>query len=441
MTDIRRVLTADLSQELRSEAKSGLMNEISRKPDGAETADVVIVGGGMGGLVLALALARMGRTVAVVERQAEFKPYARGELLQPNGLRILDRLGLLDGLKTLPSQLTHQYHFHRIGGKLLCTVDYRMLPPPWNYTLITLPHHLINLILQHLKRSDHVRLYTGTDFKEFLFDHGTIAGIRAQQDGRSIELRAPLVIGSDGARSKVREALGIRARLHIYREAYLTMVIPRPAGFSADARYYVGCGEILGLFPVSDAELYLFYMIPAADREKMKRRPVDTLTAAISKIDPALTGSLRCVTAWDEVGYMPCLRVRADRWTVDGAAIIGDAAHAMNPHVAQGRNQAMEDAMALAEVIRDGFASGTFHQKGLSRFETQRRPVVERLQRMSDELTFLWNTGLPPLAWFRDRIFEGMQRHAKIREGVVKTISGLEIRPMGILDRLRVFLP
>jgi 6-methylpretetramide 4-monooxygenase len=441
VTDNRPALSADLSQEIRAEAKCGLMNEISRKPDGAETADVVIVGGGVGGLVLALALARMGRTVAVVERQAEFKPHARGELLQPNGLRILDRLGLLDGIKALPSHLTYRYHFHRIGGKMLCTVDYRMLPPPWNYTLITLPHHLINLILQHLKRTDRVRLYTGADFKELVYDHGTIAGIRAEKDGRLIELRAPLVIGSDGARSRVREALGIRAHLHIYREAYLTMVIPRPTGFSADARYYVGCGEILGLFPVSDAELYLFYMIPAADRDKMKQRRVDTLISAISTIDPALTGSLRSVSAWDQVGYMPCLRVRADRWTADGAAIIGDAAHAMNPHVAQGRNQAMEDAVALAEVIRDGFASGTFHQKSLNRFEKQRRPVVERLQRMSDELTILWNTGLPPLAWFRDRIFEGMQRHTRIREGVVKTISGLEIRPMGILDRLRVFLP
>lgn len=417
------------------------MSQISGQSDRSETADVIIVGGGMGGLVLALDLAGKGRTVAVVERQTQMALYARGELLQPNGLRIFDRLGLLDELKTLPAYTAYQFHFHRIGGKRLCTVDYRMLPPPWNYTLITLPHHLINLLLQRLKRTGGVRLHTGADFKELLLDHDTIAGVRAEKDGRLIEIRAPLVIGSDGARSGVRDALGIRAHLHTYREAYLTMVIPRPPGFSTDARYYVGCGEILGLFPVTDAELYLFYMIPAAGREKIKQRGVESLTSAISKIDPDLTAPLRSVTAWEQVGYMPCLRVRADRWTADGAALIGDAAHAMNPHVAQGRNQAMEDAVALADVIEDGFATGEFRQKGLSRYEKKRRPDVERLQRMGDELTLLWNTSLPPLAWFRDRIFEGMERHSRIRERVVKSISGLEIRPMGIFDRLRVFLP
>jgi 2-polyprenyl-6-methoxyphenol hydroxylase-like FAD-dependent oxidoreductase len=135
------------------------------------------------------------------------------------------------------------------------------------------------------------------------------------------------------------------------------------------------------------------------------------------------------------------MRVRAERWTADGIALIGDAAHAMNPHVAQGRNQAVEDAMALSEVIQDCFASGDFSQARLNCYEIKRRPDVERLQKMGDELTLLWNTALPPLTWFRDRIFEGMERHPEVRERVVRTISGLEIRSMGLLDRLRVFLP
>jgi 2-polyprenyl-6-methoxyphenol hydroxylase-like FAD-dependent oxidoreductase len=417
------------------------MNQRSRTSDPIETADVVIVGGGMGGLLLALILGRVGRTVTIVERQANLQPIARGELLQPNGLRILDRLGLLDRLKTLPSHLAQRFDFHRIGGRKLCTVDYRSLPPPWNYTLITQPHHLLGLLLEQLDQTGRVRVLAGTDFEGLLFQQNTIIGIRAVQNGRPIELRTSFVVGSDGSYSKVRQAMGIRSRLHAYREGYLTVVVPRPPGFSNDARYYVGRGEILGMFPVSDTELYLFYMIPAAARESIKQRGIESLISAISMIDLALIPSLRSVTSWEQVGYMPCVRVRAERWTADGAALIGDAAHAMNPHVAQGRNQAMEDAVVLAEIIQDGFASGAYRGPQLNRYELERRPPVERLQRMGDELTLLWNTALPPLAWFRDRIFEGMERHSEVRERVVKTISGLEIRPMGIFDRLRVFLP
>jgi len=410
-------------------------------PDIPEKAEIVIVGGGMGGLVLALALARMDRSVVIVERQTSLLPIGRGELLQPNGLRILDGLGLSDSLKTLPAHRAHQFHFHRIGGKRLCSVDYRMLPPPWNYTLITQPHHLLQLLMEELKKTGRVRLLTGAEFKELIFEDKRPAGIRAQMDGRMMELRAPLVIGSDGARSRVREAAGISSRLHTYHEGYLTMVVPRPPGFSEDARYYVGRGEILGLFPVSDRELYLFYMIPAGRQETIRRQGVERVTAAISRIDSTLTGPLQTVTAWDRVGFMPCLRVRAERWTGDGIALIGDAAHAMNPHVAQGRNQAVEDAAALAEVIQDCFSAGEFSQSRLNLYEMRRRPVVERLQKMGDELTLLWNTALPPLAWFRDRIFEGMDRHPEVRKRVVNTISGLDVRPMGLIDRFRIFLP
>jgi len=423
------------------EARSGSMNQGPRIIDSSETADAVIVGGGMGGLLLALILARGGRTVIIVERQPKLLPIARGELLQPNGLRILDRLGLLDKLKSLPAYPVHRFHFHRIGGRKLCTVDYQTLPPPWNYALIARPHHLLNLLLDQLEQAGRARLLTETDFQELLFEHDTVVGIRAEQNGRTLELRTPLVIGSDGAYSKVRRAMGIRSHLHAYREGYLTMVVPSPPGFSNDARYYVGRGQILGLFPVSGSELYLFYMIDAADREAIKQRRVETVTAAIAKIDSALTEPLRSVTAWDQVGYMPCVRVRAKRWTADGVALIGDAAHAMNPHVAQGRNQAMEDAAVLAEVIQESFTPGGFPKARLNRYELERRPSVERLQRMGDELTLLWNTALPPLTWLRDRIFEGMERHPDVRDRVLKTISGLEIRPMGMVNRLRVFLP
>jgi 2-polyprenyl-6-methoxyphenol hydroxylase-like FAD-dependent oxidoreductase len=75
--------------------------------------DVAIVGAGMGSGVLALLAAARGRRVAVLDRHADGpRDPVRGELLQPNGLRILDRLGLLDGLPAGEVSLTQRFHFH-----------------------------------------------------------------------------------------------------------------------------------------------------------------------------------------------------------------------------------------------------------------------------------------------------------------------------------------
>ncbi len=403
--------------------------------------DVVIVGGGMGGLLLALSLARRGRRVALLERQAALRPPARGELLQPNGLRILDHLGLMKSIQGIPAHRAQRFHFTRIGGGDLCCVDYRDLPPPWNYTLITLPHHLLQLLLRELGHSDRVEIFMGTEFKGLQSDRGRIVGIQARRGEERLVLKAPMVVGSDGARSEVRSRLGIPSRLHVYREGYLTMILPRPPGMTEDARYYVGRGQILGVFPVSDDQIYLFYMIPGSELDEIRRRPVSELSRAVAAIDSRLGKPLETIDGWERVGYMPCFRLKAASWTADGAALIGDAAHAMNPHVAQGRNQAMEDAVALAEVIEDGFKSGDFNAVRLRRYEERRRPPVECLQRMGDELTLLWNASFPPLAWLRDLVFRGMERHPSVRVSVMKTISGLEVRPLGLMDRLKVFMP
>jgi 2-polyprenyl-6-methoxyphenol hydroxylase-like FAD-dependent oxidoreductase len=112
----------------------------------------------------------------------------------------------------------------------------------------------------------------------------------------------------------------------------------------------------------------------------------------------------------------------------------------MNPHVAQGTNQAMEDATALAEALFDCFDRGAFHERLLSAYEAARRPKVETLQRMGDELTLLWNRGLP-LAWVRDRIFRKIARDRPLRRAILLNVAGLAVSPYGWRERLAALWP
>ncbi|MCI0528422.1 MAG: FAD-dependent monooxygenase [Nitrospira sp.] len=410
-----------------------------------ESFDVIVVGAGMGGLVLAESLSRKGYRTAILERQPHFTPIPRGELLQPNGLKIFDQLGLLEEIKTAGSRSNHLFHFYRIGGPRLCTIDYRMLPPPYQYALITLPEILMRVLLKRISENKHVQILWGTEFRAFLRGRSRVTGVQASRGREDLRLLAPVVIGADGVYSRVRKEMGIRYHLKAYGHGYLTMFSKRPAGFGEEGRYYMGRKTILGIFPVSDTRLYLFYLTPDHLQASLRSRPEElgALKKAITAIDPGVEEVFEDITTWEQVGYMPCRRVKASRWVGDGVALMGDAAHAMNPHVSQGRNQALEDAMVLTDVITNCFQRGDFSQNSLFVYEATRRRLVERLQRLADEEVFFWNAGDPIRTWLRDRVFCVLDRNSRLRYKTLAQVAGVNMQPFTLLDYLKAagFLP
>jgi 2-polyprenyl-6-methoxyphenol hydroxylase-like FAD-dependent oxidoreductase len=141
---------------------------------------------------------------------------------------------------------------------------------------------------------------------------------------------------------------------------------------------------------------------------------------------------------------MPTGRVRTPTWVADGAVLIGDAAHAMNPHASQGRMQAMVDAMTLADILPGCLTDNDCSAVRLRTFEMSRRPHVTMLQRLADQQVFYWNTGNPVVALLRDRVFETLDRNARLRYRVLSTTAGLRTTaPFDLLDRVIAagFLP
>ncbi len=405
---------------------------------GLEQTDVVIVGAGGGGAVLALALAQKGIKALVLERASGPPQGLRGEILQPNGQQVLDRLGLLHKLPAESTRPVRLFHFCRVGGQRLCTVDYDELPPPYNRAIVTLPNVAHHAILDELERQAPGRLWYGATLTGLRFDGPRVTGVMADRDGETITLPTKLVIGADGAFSKVREALKIPTDLHRYSEGYLIAILDSPQDLT-EGRYLVGKHTILGLFPAAGRKRYIFYMIPAGSMERIKAGGLDALRAAWIEIDPSLEPTFRNLIDWNQTAYLPTGRVRASTWVADGAVLLGDAAHAMNPHSSQGRMQAMMDAMALADLIPQWLNAGDCSFDRLRAFERARRPHVEMLQRMADEQVLFWNTGNPVLALLRDRSFRTLDRNRRLRYRVLTTTAGWRTRPpFSLLDRLMI---
>lgn len=410
---------------------------------GSTKTDIVIVGAGGGGGVLGLALARKGIRALVLEQAPGPPSGLRGEILQPNGQHILDQLGLLRQLPTDAVRSVRHFHFCRAGGERLCTIDYGMLPPPYNRAVVTLPNVVHHVVLDALEARAPGSLWYGTRFKGLLYEGSCVNGVIAERAGQELHITAKLVVGADGAMSKVRDALAIPTKLHLYKEGYLISLLENPDDVD-EARYFVGRRTILGTFPAAKGRLYLFYMIPANGFSQIQAAGLQALRKRWLEIDPTLHKVVAHLVDWNQTAYMPTGRVRVTRWVANGAVLIGDAAHAMNPHASQGRMQAMMDAMVLAELIPECLTHNDCSAGFLQAYERQRRAHVEMLQQMADEQVVFWNTGNPFLAFLRDRVFRTLDRNRRLRYQVLSATAGLRATPpLGPVDRVLAagFLP
>ncbi len=401
-----------------------------------ERTDVVVVGAGGGGAVLGLALAQQGIRTLVLEQAPGPPGGLRGEILQPNGQRVLDQLGLLDKLPKKAVREVRLFHFLRSGGTRLCTVDYDMLPAPYNRAVVTLPNVAHHVILDAYDAAAPGCLRYGSCFKGLRRNGARVTGVLAERQGQAVEIEAALVVGADGARSKVREALGIPGALQLYGEAYLIGLVDQAEPLE-DSHYYVGRGEILGVFPAAEQKAYFFLMIRAGGYEAVKAAGLPALRQQLTRIAPSLERTFRRLGDWSQTAYMPTGRVRTPRWVADGALLIGDAAHAMNPHASQGRMQAMVDAMTVAELAPGWLSTGDCSAAALAEFERRRRPQVTMLQQLADEQVVFWNSGNPLLTWVRDRVFRTLDGNRRLRYRVLETTAGLRADPpFGLWDRV-----
>ncbi|RPH75309.1 MAG: monooxygenase [Nitrospiraceae bacterium] len=400
-----------------------------------EQTDVAVVGAGGGGAVLALALAKQGISTVVLDQATGPPKGLRGEILQPNGQRVLDRLGVLQSLPADATRSVRLFHFCRAGGTRLCSIDYGDLPAPYNRAIVTLPnvaHHAIVAAVQQKS----VTLRYGTSFTGLVREGNQVVGLSTKGPDGAHTIRAKIVVGADGAFSKVREALKIPADLYLYPDGYLIAILESEEPVS-ESYYYVGHRTILGIFPATGNKAYLFYMILKDSMEAVKQRGLAALQQTWSQIAPQFAGLFRHLSDWSQTAYMPTGRVRTPTWVADGAVLIGDAAHAMNPHASQGRMQAMVDAMALSDLLPGCLADRDYSAARLKEFERMRRPQVTMLQQLADQQVFYWNTENPVVAFLRDRVFQTLDRNARLRYQVLSTTAGLRtMPPFSLIDRV-----
>lgn len=340
---------------------------------------ITIIGAGMGGLTAALAFARKGHEVAIVEQAPELSEVGAGLQISPNASRILAALGLagaLEGPMHCPARIALR------DGRSLSEIAY-VPGGDWARRHWGAPYGVLHraelqsVLLDAVRKHPNCHLHTGHRFSpqpgESVDDAlATITGKRPQ-----------LVVGADGVwsamRSHVPGALPPRFSGQVAWRFLIDAAHAASVLDTGNVTAFLGPSTHLVAYPLDHGRQINMVAI-AAGRDPgriwdAKERPADraTLLNAFSRWHPAIARLLREAP---EMTYWPLYEVPDGRWS-DGnkLVLIGDAAHAMTPFAAQGAAMAIEDGFELAEAVGDG---STAIGSALTGFEHRRRARIAK---------------------------------------------------------------
>ncbi|MCO1656021.1 FAD-dependent monooxygenase [Pseudonocardia humida] len=327
---------------------------------------VVVVGAGLGGLAVAVGLHRDGHEVVVHERADELRENGAGIGIMPNGVLALDALGLGAAVRERDPGWTEGGMRDRHGRPLLAT-DQAALHRRTGAPAVVVPRRWLHGLLADALPAGVVRTGSRVD---------ALAEVR---DG------ADVVVVADGARSRLRaELFPTHPGPAGSGETAARAIAPGlPAGLSAPAGELLDhrTGDRFGCMPMLGGPVYWYCTWRATaptDPEERKRwlleRRADWHPAVAALIGATPAGSVHVVETAQLVRPLPGL--------VEGrVALLGDAAHAMTPDLGQGACQAFEDAVVLADELRD--ASPDTAAAALRRYDARRGPRAAAMQRQA----------------------------------------------------------
>ncbi|MER6355962.1 FAD-dependent oxidoreductase [Streptomyces sp. NPDC001634] len=319
------------------------------QPSAGGTPTVLVVGGGTSGNALTVLLRRAGIAVDLVEASPDWKAAAgSGITLQGNALRVLREVGVLPGI---------EQHGYAADGVAILAPDGTVLHAHDELRTggADLPAHIgmQRPVLQQLL-IDQV-LASGADVRL-----GTTA-TAFQQDGEGVDVtfsdgtgrRYDLVVGADGLGSATREMIGITDKPKPTGMGIWRAPGPRPAGVRRTEMIYGGRCFIAGYCPTGEDTVYAYLVERARDRAALDP---DTYADEMRALAEGYGGP------WEEIrtAFTDPKAVNYtwfDRHLVEGpwhrgrVVLVGDAAHACPPTLAQGAAMSLEDVQVLAELL------------------------------------------------------------------------------------------
>lgn len=308
---------------------------------------ILIIGGGIGGLTAAIALAQQGLKAEVIERDPTWSVYGVGIIQQGNVVRAMTQLGLIDDYIEAGFGFDHVEVFIPTGQRV-ATIPTPKLVEGYASN-VGIGRRALHKVLGDRAIQAGATIRLGL-VAERLEDDGDGVDVRFS-DGT--EHRYDIVIGADGLYSKTRGQIFPDAPKPAFTgQAVWRYNFERTSDVTGLHAYEGATG--VGLVPLSETLMYMYVTTPEPGNPRYER---ETLAQAMrAKLadtpSPAIAALRDQITLSEEVVYKPLEWVfLTGDWHKGRIVLLGDAIHATTPHLGQGAGMAIEDAIVLAEEL------------------------------------------------------------------------------------------
>ncbi|WP_458782014.1 FAD-dependent oxidoreductase [Arthrobacter sp. D3-16] len=398
----------------------------------AET-DVLIIGAGPVGLYLAALLLQDGVSVKVLEQRQARNLHSRAIGIHPPALEALQQIGIAS------SAVQEGVHIREglavSGGKTVGTMSFAGVSDAFPFVLALPQFRTEELLEERVRQLDSAALVRGVHVRRVKDDGGRVtvaAGPAGEGNGRESTWTASFVVAADGARSRMRDLLGVPVRRKKYPDHYL-MGDFQDAGFYGErAVLFLEPGGIVESFP-----------LPGAVRRWVVRlgRPAGAATPPeLAQLVLGRTGIRPDAGTNTMMSAFSVRSTMARRMVAGRVILLGDAAHEISPIGGQGMNLGWLDARALSPLLQLALAAADQDQVDLRfmEFQANRQRAARLAQRQSEINMLLGRPLLRPLLDLRNLGISAAAATPSVNQWVARrfTMQELDTQPAWAARRL-----
>jgi 2-octaprenylphenol hydroxylase len=364
--------------------------------------DVIIIGAGIVGATAACALGEAGVRVALVEARPlagdadEGVRDARVFAITRASQRIFEALGVWDRIIARDAYPFREMEVWDAGGTGVIHFDCADIGEPCLGHMVE-PRIIHAALLERLRSVAAITLFCPAQFRDISIDEAAVSV--SLDDGDT--LSSALIVAADGARSPLREQLGIPTRVHDYQQSGLVARVATEYPHHATARQRFLPGGPLAFLPMEEGWSSIVWTLPTAEVTDILALERDAFHAALGQ---AFDFRLGRIIDSEQREAWPLRRLHAEHYVRERVALMGDAAHAIHPLAGQGVNLGLLDAAALAEVVlaARARAGDPGSLPVLRRYERWRRGDNLLMMSAMDGFNGLFGNELGPVRWLRN---------------------------------------